>query len=74
MKPYATITIELHKAGLHVRCEEIDVEEFISKGGDLTPLVDIINLAEEACNPDVEYVITEKGKEYLKELEKQQDT
>lgn len=48
---YATITIELSKAGLHAICEDIE-EDVFCIDGNLQRLVDLINDAEAICNPD----------------------
>ena len=63
---YATITLELSKAGIHAYCEEID-EDCFCTGGDLEPLVKLINDAE-ICNPDTRFSLTEKGRKSLNEL------
>lgn len=64
---YATITIELSKAGLHCICEDIDEDVFCSDGK-LDALVELINKAEVLCNPDTVFSLTEKGKEEAKKL------
>lgn len=60
---YATITLELSKAGIHAYCEEIN-EDCFCTNGNLDPLVELINDAE-ICNPDTRFSITEKGMEAL---------
>ena len=72
MSVYATIVIELSKAGLHAICDDID-EDVFCIDGNLAPLVELINKAEGCCNPDVEFSLTEKGKEYAKKLLEQED-
>lgn len=67
MKPYATITIELHKAGIHAYCDDIDGDVFVPRGNDLQPLVDLINDAE-ICNPETVFKITDKGSKVLEEM------
>lgn len=69
MEPYATITIEMSKAGLHCICEDID-EDVFCINGDLSPLVELLQLAEDVCNPDAVFSLTEKGKKYAEELKK----
>lgn len=64
---YATITIELSKAGIHAYCEEIG-EDVFCIGNDLDPLVELINTVEELCSPNTRFSITEKGEEYLDTL------
>lgn len=63
---YATITLELSKAGIHAYCEEID-EDCFCINGNLEPLVKLINDAE-ICNPDTRFSLTEKGRKSLNEL------
>lgn len=65
---YATITIEMSKAGLHCICEDIE-EDVFCIDGDLEPLVGLINDVEAYCNPETVFSLTEKGKQYLKELQ-----
>lgn len=64
---YATITLELSRAGIHVICDDIDEEVFCPRGGDLQPLVDIINKAEEYCSPDATFRLSEKAKKMIEE-------
>ena len=63
---YATITLELSKAGIHAYCEETD-EDCFCIGGNLEPLVKLINDAE-ICNPDTRFSLTGKGRKSLNEL------
>ena len=63
---YATITLELSKAGIHAYCEEID-EDCFCTNGNLEPLVKLINDAE-ICNPDTRFRLTDKGKREAKRL------
>lgn len=61
---YAHISIELSKAGLHAYCKETEDEIFIHNNGggaDITPLLNLLNDAEE-LNPDTVFFLTEKGK------------
>ena len=69
MEPYATITIEMSKAGLHCICDDID-EDVFCINGDLSPLVELLQLVEYVCNPDTVFSLTEKGKEYAEKLKK----
>ncbi len=64
---YATITIELSKAGLHAICEDLE-EDCFCIDGNLSPLVELINKAETFCNPETRYSLTEKGREELKKI------
>jgi len=63
---YATITLELFKAGIHAYCEEID-EDCFCTNGNLEPLVKLINDAE-ISNPDTKFSLTDKGKRKAKRL------
>ena len=63
---YATITLELSKAGIHAYCEETG-EDCFCTNGDLEPLVKLINDAE-ICNPDTRFSLTDKGKREAKRL------
>ena len=67
MEPYATITIEMSKAGLHCICEDIE-EDVFCINGDLSPLVELLQRVEDVCNPDTVFSLTEKGKEYVEKL------
>ena len=69
MEPYATITIEMSKAGLHRICDDID-EDVFCINGDLSPLVELLQRVEDVCNPDTVFSLTEKGKEYAEKLKK----
>ena len=64
---YATITVEMSKAGIHAYCEEID-EDVFCIGNDLDPLVELINRAEELCSPYTRFSLTEKGEKHLDTL------
>lgn len=64
---YATITIELSKAGLHCICEDID-EDVFCIDGKLDALVELINKAEDLCNPETVFMLTDKGKEEAEKL------
>lgn len=62
---YATIVLQLSKAGIHAMCEELEKDCFCVDGK-LDPLVDLINDAEAFCNPETVFAITDKGREELK--------
>ncbi len=67
---YATITLELSKAGIHAICEDIEEDVFCPRGGkesNLQPLVEFINKVEELCNPDTTYRLTDKAKKMIAE-------
>lgn len=66
-KAYATITLELRKGGIIATCDELDEEVFIQHG-DGNALMRFINDIEDCTDPDATYVITEQGREYLKNL------
>ena len=58
---YATIKIELRKAGLYAICEDIEDDCFCTDG-DLSPLEELINKAEMLCNPETRFTLAD-GKE-----------
>lgn len=58
---YATIKIELSKAGLHAICEDIE-EDCFCIGGDLRPLVDLINDVDAFCSHETRFALAD-GKE-----------
>ena len=67
---YATIKIEMSKAGLHCICDDID-EDVFCIDENLEPLVELINKAESLCNPDTVYMLTEKGKAEAERIKKE---
>lgn len=67
---FATITLELSKAGIHAYCEDID-EDCFCTDGNLEPLVKLINDAEILCNPDTVFYLTEKGGKERKRILKE---
>jgi hypothetical protein len=67
---YATIKLELFKSGIHLTCEETGADEFIPRE-DTDRLIEIISYIDIICNPDTIFSLTEKGKKYLEELEKE---
>ena len=66
MATYATIVLELSKAGIHAICEDIE-EDVFCINGNLEPLVELINKVEEFCNPDTTYRLTDKAKKMIEE-------
>ncbi len=62
---YATIVLQLSKAGIHAMCEELEKDCFCVDGN-LNQLVDLINEAEAFCYPEIVFTITDKGREELK--------
>ena len=42
--------------------------------GDVTRLVDILNEVEDVCNPKATFELTDKGREYLKQLIAERET
>lgn len=66
----ATIKLELFKSGIHLSCEETGTDEFIPRG-DASKLIEIINDIDILCDPDTTFSLTEKGLQYLEELEKE---
>lgn len=72
MEIYATIKLELTKAGIYASCEETGNEVFIpadreSNESDITPLLDLINDAETYCNPDTVFKLTDEAKRQIAE-------
>lgn len=63
---YATIKLDLYKKGILASCDDIEDEEFIVKG-DGNALMDFINRVEDLTDPDATYVLTDKGKQFLKD-------
>ena len=63
---YATIVLELSKAGIHAYCDDID-EDVFCVDDNLEPLVGLINKAEEFCNPDTTFCLTDKAKKMIAE-------
>ena len=59
----------MSKAGLHCICDDIE-EDVFCINGDMSPLVELLQRAEDVCNPDMEFSLTEKGKKYAEELKK----
>ena len=72
MEPFATIVLELHKAGIVASCEDIEKEEFI-KLGDGNALMAFINDVEDICDPDATFRLTEKGRKVLEALDSGDD-
>ena len=66
-KPYATIELYLHPAGVHLVCEDTGDDMFISRGdGDsILKAIDDIDII---CDPETRFSLTDKGKQYLSEL------
>lgn len=48
---FATIVLKMSKAGIHAICNDIG-EDVFCIGGDIKPLIELINKAETECNPD----------------------
>lgn len=66
---YASATLHFYKSGIFIECKELDIGEFIPKGNG-NMLMSVLNDIEDCTNPEAKYIITEKGKELLKELNK----
>lgn len=56
---YATIKIELSKAGLHAICEDLE-EDCFCTDGDLSPLEELINKVEIFCNPETRFTLADR--------------
>lgn len=69
---FATIEIQMSKAGLHCICEDLE-EDVFCVGDDLSPLVNLINRAEDFCNPDTRFTLTEKGKQEVERMKEEDD-
>lgn len=63
----ATISIHLFPKGMYVECEDVDNAMFIPEG-DIQPLIDFINEVSVVTDPNARFEITEKGRQYLKQL------
>lgn len=63
----ATISIHLFPKGMYVECENIDSAIFMPEG-DIQPLVDFINEVSAFTAPNAQFEITEKGRQFLKQL------
>lgn len=63
----ATISIHLFPKGMYVECENIDSAIFMPEG-DIQPLVDFINEVSAFTDPSAQFEITEKGRQFLKQL------
>lgn len=75
MEIYATIKLELTKAGIYAHCDDLDKDVFIPADrengeSDITPLLNLINDAETYCNTDTIFKLTEKGKRHAAMLRK----
>ena len=64
----AQINLELYKSGIHIVCDEADLDDFIPFG-DANKLIKCINETYDMFDDNATYKLTEKGKEYLKSLE-----
>ena len=62
----------MFKSGIRAYCEDCDMEEFILQG-DGDKLMDFINGVDDVCNHAARFVITDKGREHLKQLKKLED-
>ena len=49
---FATIVLKMSKAGIHAFCNDIGEDAFCI-GGDIKPLIELLNKAETECNPSV---------------------
>lgn len=65
---WASIKIDIYDEGLRFKCEDIGKDVFI-KAGDAENLLKELNLVCDICDPDARFTLTEKGKEYLKQLQ-----
>lgn len=58
---FATIVLKMSKAGIHAICNDIG-EDVFCIGGDIKPLIELINKAEIECNPDNDNKIINRTK------------
>lgn len=75
MGKFATIRLELFKAGIRAVCDDLSdedetYEEFIARG-DGDALLDFINEVEGVCDPEARFALTEKGKKSVERLRKE---
>lgn len=63
----AEIRIDLYQKGLRACCEKLEMDTFCDNGDEL---MEFLNEVQEATDPDITYKLTEKGREYLQQLEK----
>ena len=59
---FATITLEMSKAGIRAYCEELE-EDVFCIDGDLDPLLKLINDADAICNPDAVFSLAPEEEE-----------
>ena len=72
LKMLAQVTLELYKSGIRIICYETDLDDFIPFGC-ADKLIEHINEIYTICDDDTVYKLTDKGKEYLKSLENEED-
>ena len=63
----AEIRIDLYQKGLRACCEELEMDTFCENGNEL---MEFLNEVQESTDPDITYKLTEKGMEYIQQLEK----
>lgn len=68
----AEVYLQLFPSGIHVQCEDCEIDEFISLG-DGNKFMEVLNDIYMMTDPNVTYKLTEKGKRLLEELEKDED-
>jgi hypothetical protein len=65
---WASITIDIYDEGLRFKCDDIGKDIFI-KAGDAETFIKELNLVCDICDPESRFSLTEKGREYLKQLQ-----
>lgn len=65
---WASITIDIYDEGLRFKCDDIGKDIFI-KAGDAETLLNELNRVCDICDPEARFSLTEKGREYLKQLQ-----
>lgn len=68
----AEVYLQLFPSGIHLQCEDCDIDEFIPLGNG-NKFMEVLNDIYIMTNPNTTYELTEKGKRLLKELEKDED-
>lgn len=68
----AVITLELYNSGIHFVCDDTGADDFIPRG-DGNKLMELINNVQDITDPDAIFTLTEKGREYIKRLEENED-
>lgn len=68
----AEVYLQLFPSGVHLQCEECDIDEFIPLG-DGNRFMEILNDIYIITDPNTTFRLTKEGKRLLKELEKDEN-